>query len=190
MDNFPGWTTRFELMYRQEQSRHASGRTRVKDFGTPIWRATYLSKPLRSNAVDEWKARLNILQNGLITYRAWPMSRCWPIAHPNGVGAVNGVIATVGSDNKSMTVTWTAGATTLSIGDYVEINGTWLHQVTGVSSGVITVAPNFSPGILAAQTVNVNRPSVLMALVPGSVSAQTGLNGRATISFEAMEARG
>lgn len=190
MDNFPGWTTRFELMYRQEQSIHASGRVRVKDFGTPIWRASYLSRPLRPNQVDEWRARLNALQNGLVTFSAWPMSRCWPIAHPNGVGAVNGVIATVGSDNRSLSVTWTAGTTTLSVGDYLTINDRWLHQVTGAVGGVYTVAPHFSVGVLSGQTVDVSRPSVQMALVPGSVSTQTGLNGRASISFEAMEARG
>lgn len=178
-------------MYRQETSRHASGRTRVKDFGTPIWRASYLSKPLRPNQVDEWRARLSALENGLLTYQGYPMSRCWPIAHPNGVGAVNGVIASVGSDNKSLTVTWTGGTTILSVGDYVTLNGNRLHQVTGVAAGPIyTVAPYFSAGTLSGQSVDVSKPSVPMALVPGSVSSQTGLNGRASISFEAMEARG
>lgn len=191
MDNFPGWTTRFELMYRQEQSRHASGRVRVKDFGTPIWRASYLSRPLRPNQVDEWRARLAALENGLLTFAAWPMSRCWPIAHPNGVGAVNGEVGTVGSDNKSLSILWTGGTTMLSIGDYITINGQRLHQITGVDAGpVYQVAPYFSVGILAGQTVDVSRPSVQMALVPGSVSTQTGLNGRASVSFEAMEARG
>lgn len=190
MQDFPGWTTRFELMYRQEMSTHASGRIRVKDFGTPIWRASYLSRALRPNLLDQWKARLNTLENGLLTFQAWPLSRCWPIAHPNGVGAVNGVIATVGLDNKSLTVTWTGGTTTLSIGDYININNRWLHQVTAVAGGVISVAPHFSVGVLAGQAVDVSQPSVTMSLVPGSVQAQTGLNGRAAISFEAVEARG
>lgn len=191
MDNFPGWTTRFELMFRQEQSTHASGRIRVKDFGTPIWRASYLSRPLRPNLVDEWRARLAALGNGLLTFPAWPMSRCWPIAHPNGVGAVNGVIASIGSDNKSFTVTWTGGTTILSVGDYVEINGQRLYQITEAAPGPIySIAPHFSVGTLAGQSVDVSRPSVAMAIVPGSVQTQTGLNGRASISFEAMEARG
>jgi len=191
MDGFPGWTIRFELMYRQEQSRHASGRTRVKDFGTPIWRAGYVSYPLRPNAVDEWRARLAELENGLETFPAWPMSRCWPIKHPKGLGASNGVIASIGLDNKSFTVTWDGAPTQLSIGDYVEINGQWLHQITETATGPIySVAPHFSVGALAGQTVDISKPSVLMALVPGSVSTQTGTNGRASISFEAVEARG
>lgn len=191
MQNFPGWTVAFELLYRQEQSRHASGRTRVKDFGTPIWTATYQSRQMRPNEIDEWRARLNLLQNGLQTFRAWPTSRCWPIAHPNGEDAVNGTVASVGSDNKSITITWTGGTTVLSVGDYVELNGTRLHQVTDLrAAGVKGLAPSLSTGILAGQTVKVSKPGVLMSIVPGSISTQTGLNGRGTISFQAMEARG
>lgn len=184
MQDFPGWNTRFELMYRQEQSIHASGRVRVKDFGTPIWRASYLSRVLRPNQVDEWRARLAALENGLLTFPAWPMSRCWPIAHPNGVGAVEGEVATI----DPLTIDWTGGATTLSVGDYLTINDQWLHQVTGLAP--LTVAPHLSVGVLVGQTVTIERPSVLMAIVPGSVQTATGLNGRAAISFEAMEARG
>lgn len=190
MEGFPGWTTQFELLFRQEQSRHASGRTRVKDFGTPIWMVTYQSVPLRPNALDEWRARLAALGNGLETFRSWPKSRCWPQAHPRGVGAVNGVIATLGVNNKSLTINWTAGTTTLRIGDYIEINNARLYQVTGVAGTTITVAPNFSVGTLVGQAVRVNQPGVLMALVPGSVSTTSGLNGRGVVTFQAVEARG
>jgi hypothetical protein len=217
MENFPGWTVAFELLYRQEQSRHASGRTRVKDFGTPIWTATYQSRQMRPNEVDEWRARLNRLQNGLETFRAWPTSRCWPISDPNGT-VLNGgggvgpslyldfttdfaytlaptppgvfTVGSVGSDNKSLAVTGLPSMFKWSVGDYLQI-GQRLHQVTEVlSGGFIRVAPHFSVGILVGQTVVVHRPSVDMTLVPGSVSTTTGLNGRGTVSFQAIEARG
>lgn len=190
MENFPGWTVQFELLFRQEQSRHASGRTRVKDFGTPIWMATYQSVPLRPNALDEWRARLAALGNGLGTFKAWPTSRCWPQAHPRGVGAVNGEIATIGSDNSSLTVAWTDGVTDLRVGDYIELNEARLHQVTARTGGLISVAPHFSVGILVGQEVNVNRPGVLMSLVPGSVNTTAALNGRGVVTFQAIESRG
>lgn len=217
MENFPGWTVAFELLYRQEQSRHASGRTRVKDFGTPIWTATYQSRQMRPNEVDEWRARLNRLQNGLGTFRAWPTSRCWPIADPNGAilsgGGLSGPslyldfqndvgyaqspsatgsfsVGSIGPDNKSLAVTGTPFAFRWSVGDYLQI-GERLHQVTDVKSGgFIEVAPHFSVGILVGDQVVLNRPSVAMSLVPGSVNTTTGLNGRASISFQAIEARG
>lgn len=189
MQDFPGWTTQFELFFRQEQSRQASGRTIVKDFGTPLWRATYQSRPLRPNLLDEWRARLGALGNGLTPFKAWPSSRCWPILHPYGEGAVPGVIATVGLNNKSFTVDWADGETLLSVGDYVEVNARWLFQVTGVAAGVITVAPNLPLGILAGQSVSIAKPGVQMLLVPGTVSTGSGLNGRGTVSFQAIEDR-
>lgn len=191
MQDFPGWTVSFELLFRQEQSRHASGRVRVKDFGTPIWTATYQSRLMRPNELDQWRARIAALGNGLGTFRAWPTSRCYPIAHPNSPGVSNGEVGTVGSNNMSLSILWDDDPTTLSVGDYIEINGNRLHQVTGVAAGPIyTVAPHFSVGILAGQTVNVKKPGVLMTLVPGSVNTQSALNGRGTVSFQAIEARG
>ncbi len=215
MENFPGWTTRFELFYRQEQSRSASGRTRVKDFGTPLWRATYQSKLLTPNQVDEWRARLNALGNGLGTFQAWPTSRCWPINYPNGEIEVpvdwvleddswgpgglwlTGIpwsltaptTTTVGTVANPLTLSF-ATPVALTIGDYFQI-GTRLHQVVGLpSAGVYTVAPQLSVGVLAGQTVTLYRPSATMALVPNTVSSQTSLNGRASITFEAMETLG
>lgn len=191
MEGFPGWTTRFELLWRQEQSRHASGRTRVKDFGTPIWMAAYQSKELNPNEIDEWRARLDALENGMVTFRAWSKSRCWPILHPKGVGAVNGEIDAIGLDNKSIRIDWTGGATNLSIGDMVEINDNRLYRVVGMpGGGFIGLQPHLSAGVLVGQAVNINKPGILMTIVPGSISTQTGLNGRGAVTFQATEARG
>lgn len=216
MENFPGWTVAFELLYRQEQSRHASGRTRVKDFGTPIWTATYQSRQMRPNEIDQWRGRLNLLQNGLGTFNAWPTSRCWPIADPNGTILSGGggvgptlfldftldyayaiaatpsgsfTVGSIGSDNRSLVVTGLPSGFTWSVGDYLQI-GSRLHQVTEVNGGFIGVAPFLSVGTTVGQPVVLHRPSVAMSLVPGSINTTTGLNGRGTVSFQAMEARG
>lgn len=189
MLNFPGWTPDFRLLFRQEQSRQASGRTIVKDFGTPLWTATYRTRTLLPNMLDEWRARLNALQNGLVPFRAWPMSRCWPIKHPYGVGVVPGEISVIGADNKSIQIEWDGDPVTLSVGDYVEINSRWLFQVTGVVGGVVTVAPNLPLGVLVGQTVNVASPGVNMLIVPGSVADGAAMNGRGTVSFQAIEDR-
>lgn len=192
MEGFPGWTTRFELLWRQEQSRHASGRTRVKDFGTPIWMAAYQSIELNPNQIDEWRGRLDALENGMVPFRAWSKSRCWPILHPKGVGAVNGVIEAVGVDNKSIRIDWTGGTTNLTAGDMVEINSNRLYRVVSGpdGSGFVGLRPHLSVGTLDGQAVNINKPGILMTIVPGSVSTQTGLNGRGSVTFQATEARG
>jgi len=191
MEGFPGWTTRFELMWRQEQSRHASGRTRVKDFGTPIWAASYQSSELNPNQVDVWRGKLDALENGIVPFRTWSKSRCWPILHPKGVGAVNGEIASIGGDNKSISITWDGGTTVLSVGDMVELNETRLHRVVALlGGGMIGIQPYLSAGALVGQDVNIHKPGVLMTIMPGSINTQTGLNGRGTITFQAIEARG
>src|SRR5690606_36167922 len=175
MQDFPGWTVQFELLFRQEQSRHASGRTRVKDFGTPIWMATYQSVPLRPNALDEWRVRLAALGNGLETFRAWPLSRCWPINAPNGAGltGLSGptlyldftidfayvipptpvrsyTVGSIGSDNKSVFITGLPSGFLLSVGDYVQI-GERLHQITGLQGPSVQVVPHLSVGATVGQ---------------------------------------
>lgn len=225
LDNLPGWSTDFNLLYRQEQSRHASGRTRVKDYGTPIWTATYTTKNLSPNTLDFWRARLNSLENGLQTFRAYPKSRCWPIAHPNGLVAdsTNWVLETGNWNDAGRWLTaipWTTnelvGSATvntknvnnkalslkdapflnLRTGDYISINGN-LHQImedVPPSANGITiefeVRPHLSVNIVPNDDVIFHQPFCLMTVVPDSVSASSGLNGRGSISFSGIEARG
>lgn len=225
LDNLPGWSTDFSLLYRQEQSRHASGRTRVKDYGTPIWTATYVTKNLSPNNLDRWRAKLNSLENGLQTFRAYPKSRCWPIAHPNGqlTKPNNWVLDTgfwddgglwltgipwnsnnlssasvnsINADNKTLSIK-DAPFLKLSIGDYISINERLYQVMEDVEPSVtgttldFEVRPHYNPNIVGENdTVIFNKPYCLMTLVPNSVSASSGLNGRGSVSFQAMEVRG
>lgn len=196
LDDLPGWSTTFELMYRQDFSRHASGRTRVKDFGTPIWTATYVTKNLRPNQMDEWRARLNSLEGGLKTFLAFPKSRCWPILHPNGTGITGtGKINALNVNNKALSLKDVMGLS-LSVGDFISVNRI-LYQVmekaVANGSGItpeFEVRPQLSSSSEVDDTVNIYQPSCIMTLVPNSVSTSTGLNGRGSVSFQGIEARG
>lgn len=84
LTDFPGWSTEFDLAYRQEQSRSAGGVTYVKDMGSPLWKASYQSRSMTPNELDYWRARFKLLENGLNQFYAWPKSRCYPIAYPKG----------------------------------------------------------------------------------------------------------
>ena len=68
LSDFPGWTTKFEPMLRQEQSRTAAGRTYTKDLGPSLWQLTAVSKPLKPNELDYWRARLNMLSDIVAPY--------------------------------------------------------------------------------------------------------------------------
>lgn len=193
-----GWSTDFELVYRQEQSRHASGRIRVKDYGTPIWSASYSTKNLSPNRLDYWKARLSLLDNGLNTFYAYPMSRCWPIKHPNGLG-LNTLTATVNSinaNNKELSLKDIPNLN-LSTGDYISVNNRLYQVMEDMSTGTLGQGPEFEVrphfninNIAVDDTVRIYQPRCLMTLVPGSQSFGSGLNGRGSVAFSGIEAIG
>lgn len=192
-----GWSTDFNLLYRQEQSRHASGRTRIREYGTPLWQATYTTKNLSPNNLDIWKARLNSLENGLNTFYASPMSRCWPINHPNGQGLIlnSPKVKTKNLNNKAISLSGVNGLN-LSIGDYISINDllyTVMESVIANSSGdtiEFEVRPFLSVSITEEDAVRIRSPRTIMTLVPNSVNTAVGLNGRGSVSFQGIEARG
>lgn len=197
LSTFEGWAPEFDLMARQEQSRHASGRTRTKDFGSPLWVASFISRLLTRDELDHWRAKLKAASIDQMEFKAWPLTRVWPILHPDGVaGDISAAaIDTIGINDKSIRISGLPGVS-LSVGDYVELNGN-LHQVmegATTSAGLTTlfeIRPHLWPGTATGQPVIIERPSCLMTIRPGSVStASNTTNGFGTVSFEAIESRG
>lgn len=201
--DFPGWTPEFELLWRQEQSRQANGVTRVKDFGSPLWRLSASSRPLSPNELDFWRARLDALENGLQQFKGYPLSRCFPIAYPNGAwptgGAFSGTTAAVNSINanrKSITLKSLPAGYKLSIGDMIQI-GRNLHRVQEAATangsgitGAFEIRPHLWPETVINDPVSVKRPACLMTIVPGSIASSADpQTGRGTVSFQAIEAR-
>lgn len=205
--DFPGWTTSFDLVYRQEQSRTALGKTYVKDLGNPIWQMSAQSKILTPNALDYWRARLKALENGLQTFYGYPLSRCYPILYPSGswptggaFSGTSGVLAAVNANRKAIAVSALPAAYAVSIGDYVQLGSTDLHQAVEAavaSGGGLTpqfeVRPFVWSGVIGGGSpsvaVSVKRPHCIMSVVPGSVATDSGLDGRGTIAFQGMETR-
>lgn len=205
--DFPGWTTEFDLVYRQEQSRTALGKTYVKDLGNPLWQLSAQSKMLTPNVLDYWRARLKALENGLQTFYGYSLSRTYPILYRNGswptglsFSGTSAVLATVNANRKAITVSALPAAFGISIGDYVQIGSTDLHQVVEAataSGGGLTpefeVRPFIWSGVIGggspAVAVSVKRPHCLMSIIPGSISTQAGLDGWGAITFQGMEAR-
>src|SRR5690606_29351406 len=130
LGTFPGWTTEFALLWRQEQSRQANGRTIVKDLGSPLWRASYQAPALAPNELDEWRARLESLENGLQTFKGYPLSRCRPINHPGSTTLPEGTLASV-TDGKVLTLSGFSSIT-FSVGDFLQVETADLHQIVAV----------------------------------------------------------
>lgn len=187
--DFPGWSTDFDLLWRQEQSRQANGRTIVKDMGSPLWRASYQSRSLRPNELDYWRARLAAMENGLKTFYGRATSRCRPINHPGSDALPGGTLSSIGGDRKTIAIGGLTGIT-LRAGDMVQIGTRDLHQVVDVAGGTLEVRPHIWPGVTTGATVVISKPSCVMAIVPGSISSPADLaTGRGAISFQAVEAR-
>lgn len=187
LSGFPGWTTEFELVYRQEQSRTAGGRTYVKDMGSPLWRLAAVSRALSINELDEWRARLDAMENGLRTFTGWSKSRCRPVKHPGSAALPDGALATI-TDRKIVTFSGLAGIT-LSTGDLVQIGDGDLHRIVDMAAGY-ELRPHLWPGVASGAAVSISKPHCIMAIVPGSVSSSADpRTGRGTVSFQAMEAR-
>lgn len=206
--DFPGWTTEFELAWRQEQSRTAGGRTYVKDLGSPLWMLTAQSRQLSINELDYWRARLNAMENGMATFRGYSMSRCYPIRYPRGAwptgGAFDGIsasLASVGANRKSVSLADLPAGFVLSVGDYIQIGDGDLHQVMEAAvadvdgeTAEFEVRPHLWPGVEGGGSpplaVAVKRPSCLMAIMPGSIkSSADPQTGWGAVSFQAIEAR-
>lgn len=200
---FPGWTTDCDLFYRREQSRTAGGRTVVKDFGSPLWRLAAVSRSLSINELDQWRARLDALEDGLQTFRGYSMSRCYPIAHPNGSWPIGeafsgaGTIGTVGANRKAVSLSGFPEGFQVSVGDMLRIGDQDLHRVMEArtvtalgNTSLLEIRPHLWPGVSAGVAVSVLRPFCLMMIEPGSIASSADpAIGRGSISFRAIEAR-
>lgn len=198
LTNFPGWCTSFDLHARQEQSRHASGRTRTKDFGQPLWRGAWVSTSLSANRLDALRARIEHAMVSQMTFKAWQSSRCRPIAHPGTATLPTGELSAIGDDDKTVRVADLTGIT-LSVGDMLRIapssgSGGGLYRVlesaTGTPTNLFTIEPHLWPGTVTGQDVVIDKPWVAMTIDPGSMSASADpRTGRGSVSFAATEAR-
>lgn len=192
LGEFPGWSTDFKLFARQEQSRHASGRTRTKDFGQPLWRGTWTSTPLSANRLDMWRSIIEQAMISQMTFKAWQSSRCRPIRHPGASVLPDGELSAIGDDDKTVRVADLVGIQ-LSIGDMLRI-GTGLYRVreaaTGNPTPFFTITPHLWPGAAVGQDVIISKPWCLMTVDPDSLAAPADpRTGRGTVTFSATEAR-
>lgn len=189
--DFPGWSTEFNLQFRQEFSRTAGGVTTAKDMGTPLWRATYQSRAMRPNELDAWRAKFSTLEGSLQRFMGRSLSRCYPIAYPNGQGmgnVTNVKVATINANNKSFALSGLPAGYKASVGDYVQIAAN-LYQVVDISNG-FEVRPHLAPGTAVGNAVLLVRPSVPMIIIPGTlISTADPVMGRGAITFQAIESR-
>ncbi len=205
LTGFPGWSKTFDLFYRQDRSRAAGGVTYTKDFGSPLWKAEYVSAPLRPNSLDRWRAIIDSLDGGIQTFKGWHLARKYPIAYPRGTfpamvggAAFSGVgaLSFTSTSRKNVDISGFPPAYKFSVGDLIQIGSTDLHRVmndvvangSGVAAGV-EIRPGLWAGVNTG-AVNVVKPACLMILDPDSISSEASEEtGWGSISFTGVEFR-
>lgn len=206
LDDFPGWTSEFDLLFADEISRQQSGRTRVKDVGSgPLWRLRAQSYLLKPSEHRYWKARLHSLENGKGSFYGYDLAGCYPILYPNGTwptgGSFSGASAQISSlnvDNKRIALKTLPAGYEISVGDYLAFDygsSRALHQAmeeaTADGSGVTAqfeVRPHIRTGAAVDALVTVKRAAAVMMLLPGTLAMPADPNTAfGTISFEAIQ---
>lgn len=205
IEDWPGSAT-LDLRPGDEISGTGGGGIYVKELRPPLWMLTARSRLLRPTQVLQWKARLNSLENGKRLFWAFDKAACYPIAYPRGTwptgGAFNGLtatIASIGGNNKSLSVDLLPAGYVGSVGDFLGITygaGPYygLYQVAeafqadgaGVT-GVFEVRPHLRPGTAVNDLVAVKHPSCQMRIVPGTVDPDVGDTGWGRISFQGIQ---
>lgn len=204
------WTRSFTLRVRQEFSRIAGGGTIRKELGTPIWYAEYTTRILLPSELDALRAKIDLLEGGIGTFRGLKPSRCRPIAYPiskpwfnlgddeNPVPFDgNGFVSFVYPDNKRIDISGLPQGYIVSAGDLIQIGANDLYSVVrgGVASsgGVaseIEFRPTLWPSSTAGSVVKLLRPTCLMCVDPNETTIEEEPStGRGTISFTAIEVR-
>lgn len=198
---FPGWQGVFKINRRQERSRSAFGATYVKDLGDPLWMATYTTKSMSPNALDKWRARLDVLDEGLNTFKAYVLSRCYPISYPRGSWPTGvafsgvGAISAIDANRKEFRVSGFPVGYVFVEGDIIMVGEGRCHRVvtptvtisSTSTSPLIEVRPHLRIGVNVSDAATVKNPWVLMKIDPDSKDDAAGLDGRGEITFTATE---
>lgn len=197
MADWPGWTTEFELQFRQQHSRQGDGIVRTSGFARPLWRMSAQSQTLKPNAMRALKAKLHGLENGRLTFYGRDLAGCRPAAYPAASSFTDeGTVGSLPAADQIIFAGLPANFA-ISAGDYFHVQSgasRSLHQaieaVTADGSGdttAVEVRPYFPSWVDAAQSVRFVNAVAIMVIMPGGIAAQSGLNGMGTVSFDAIQ---
>src|SRR5947209_7413465 len=112
----------FRLVSRQDLSRLASGRVIGKDFGPALWLADIATVAIPNDDALTFEAKLNSLDGVINAFEAGDIRRPYPKAFANGVFSDTGVLASVDTSNKAMSLSGLPAAFALSVGDYLSFD--------------------------------------------------------------------
>jgi hypothetical protein len=159
---------------------------------------SFTTKPLPNDDATDFEAVLDSLDGVINAFEASDMRRLYPRMYPTGA-CNDGVLHSVNSNNKAMSISGLAPSQVISRGDFLafDYNGSRAYHraaesVTANGSGVTTefeVRPHIRPGwtLSPATQVKLKLPRAIATLVPGSVSPQPSGALHTVVSFQALQ---
>lgn len=189
---------RFTLIDRQEMSRAASGETRVKEIGPPLWKAQFQTVPLEPADARALGAWLRSLDNGLNLFTAYDARYPLPVSDPTGAASLGSVLI-ASLSNGALSLKGLPNGFVITPGDYLAFD--WasgarraFHEVsegvTANGSGVTAVfatRPHIRAGAAVDAAVTLVRPRAVWMLDGGSVQVATVGGSLTRFSFTATQ---
>lgn len=190
--------TRFRLVARSETSRAASGITRVKELGPPLWTAEFQTVPMKGADATRLAAWLDSLDNGVGSFTAYDGRTPFPASDPTGAASL-GSVQIASLSGGALSLKGLPAAFVLTPGDYLAFD--WgsparraFHRVvegaTANGSGVspvFEVRPHIRAGAAVDAAVTLVRPRAVWMLDPGSVETATVQVVATQFSFTATQ---
>ena len=197
-------SVRWILQEQQEFSGLGSGEFLVADLAPRFWKADVSFATMSNDDAADFQADIETLDGAINAFYLYDPRKMFPRSDPDGsiLGASAVQIATLGANNKSLSLSGLPSGYVLSKGDLFHFDygaspvRRALHRIVetvvageaGVSP-VFEVRPHFLPGVAAGLAIKLVKPAAKMRIVPGSFDAGTGALGGITsgMSFQAMQ---
>jgi hypothetical protein len=171
-----------------ELSRLGSGELLTADLGARLWSGHVTLGNMTRAEIANARALINSLRPAGRSFLAYDTTRPFPLSDPTGalLGAATPLIASLPSDNRTLSILGLPAGYQLSAGDL--IGWTYgnnpvryaLHEITTSAAAsdtgltdLIDVEPFIRPGIAIGAAVTLIRAPFKAVLIPGSVTPGT-----------------
>jgi hypothetical protein len=201
-DKLPIEAVEWKMLDQQELSGLGSGEILAADLAPRLWEGDVSTGPIYNDDAAELQGLFETLDGSINAFFLYDPRKPYPRFDPTGsiLGVAAPVIASLGANNKSMTVSALPAAYVLSAGDYLAFDyGTnptrrAYHRIvetaTANGSGVtplFEVRPHIRPGATVSTPIILKKPSAKVVLVPGSFGSASAGALHSRLSFRVRQ---
>lgn len=190
-------TKQFFLVGRQDWSQKASGPIIVRDYGMPLWVASFTTATISHDDCIDVEARLMALDGMARKFYAWDTRRPYPRAYPTGNFTDSGTVQSTPSNVNQIALTGLPSGFQISVGDRFSIDhgdgGMSLYvacedvTATGGNTGDFAVRPPVHPNVSPGDSVEFKKPKAIFTLTEEQPQFNDAGQVLGTVSFKAIQ---